>query len=534
MVPDHSLCALIAGPAARSPESTALWVDGSSWSYAALDERSRRFAAGLVGLGVGPGERVAFWLPNGLAYLALLFACARIGAIAVAVNTRFRAEEVGDIIGRSGARVLALAPGFRGIDFPSILARVDPARLEKLDAVVQCGSGVLPASAPLPSRARRLSEDELAAGPPLDSVTASGAAGVAIFTTSGTTRAPKFVLHGQAGIARHARDVARRFELDAPDAASLQALPLCGVFGFSQAMATFAAGRPLALMSAFDAEEAVRLVARHRLTHAIGTDDMLERMADSAASGQLASLRFAAYASFARGTRDDLARRLEGGGTRLVGLYGMSELLALYAAQRPGDPVEVRARPGGFPVSADAAIRISDPETGQIKAPGEPGMLELKGPSAMLGYFGDEEATRAAVSADGYVRTGDLGLALGDGSFIFLARMGDALRLGGFLVSPREIEDFLEEEPSIAAAQVVGIPDPGGAKPVAFVRLTPGSRLDEAAVIDRCRDRLARHKVPVRVFALDVFPVTVGPNGTKIQRNKLRDTAIELLDRGRP
>jgi fatty-acyl-CoA synthase len=526
----HTLCRLIADRARLAPESTAFWTDGATWSYRDLDRYGRGLARGLAGLGIGPRDRVAFWLPNGATYLGLFFACARLGAIAVAVNTRFRAAEIGDIVGRCGARALALAPGFQGIDFPGILAAVEPGRLARLEFVIACGSGALPAIAALPPTARIVSADELAAGPPLDTEQGGPDSGVAIFTTSGTTRAPKFVLHGQAGIVRHAHDVATRFGLDAPDAASLQALPLCGVFGFTQAMATLAAGRPMALMPAFDAAEAARLVARHRLTHGIGTDEMLERMLDAAgAGGALASLRFAGYASFAAGTREDLAARLDAGGTKLVGLFGMSELLALFAAQRPDDPVPVRARPGGFPVSTDGAIRVRDPETGRLQPAGEPGMIELKGPSAMLGYFGDAAATAATLTADGYVRTGDLGYAVGDGSFVFLARMGDALRLGGFLVSPREIEAFLESDAAVAQAQVVGVPAAGGAKPVGFVVLTPGTAWDEAALIARCQTRLARHKVPARIFALDAFPVTSGPNGTKIQRGRLRELAIERL-----
>jgi len=473
-------------------------------------------------------------MPNLTTYLALFFACARLGAIAVAVNTRFRATEVGDIISRSGAKALAFAPAFLGIDFPAILDAVAPDYLKALTAVIAASAGraaaaSIPAISTLPPGIRRLSVTELAERPAFDQEWGRPDSGVAIFTTSGTTRAPKFVLHGQAGIARHGGDVARRLGFSEPGTASLQALPLCGVFGFAQAIATLAAGRPMALMPSFDATEAVRLIARHRLTHAVGSDEMFDRMLDKADSGDLASLRWVGYASFAQGIRADLAQRLDRQGTRLVGLYGMSELLALYASQRPDDPLDARARPGGYPVAADAAIRVVDPATGTIKPAGEAGMLELKGPSAMLGYFGDDDATRATLTPDGYVRTGDLGYGTGDGGFVFLARMGDALRLGGFLVSPREIESFLEEQPPVAQAQVVDIPGAGGTAPFAFVVMKAGFKLDQAALISRCRAHLARYKVPVRIIALDAFPVTTGPNGTKIQRNRLRDMAAEIM-----
>ena len=108
---------------------------------------------------------------------------------------------------------------------------------------------------------------------------------------------------------------------------------------------------------------------------------------------------------------------------------------------------------------------------------------------------------------------------------MFLARMGDSLRLGGFLVSPQEIEECVQEVPGVFECQVVGVTTRGALRPVAFVRLDPGDALDEAATIAHVVGRLARYKVPERVFAIDAFPVTDGANGTKIQKAKLRELA---------
>lgn len=157
------------------------------------------------------------------------------------------------------------------------------------------------------------------------------------------------------------------------------------------------------------------------------------------------------------------------------------------------------------------------------------GELEFTGPSRMVGYFGDETATRAALTPDGYFRSGDLGYTTADGRFVFLARMGDALRLGGFLVSPAEVEAVLAEHPSVAAAQVVGARTAAGLRPVGFVILAPGAAFDEAALIAHCADRMAKFKVPVRVQPIDAFPVTPGANATKIQKHKLRELAEASL-----
>jgi fatty-acyl-CoA synthase len=176
-------------------------------------------------------------------------------------------------------------------------------------------------------------------------------------------------------------------------------------------------------------------------------------------------------------------------------------------------------------------VRARDPASGAIQPHGIAGELELKVPSCMVGYFGDEAATRAAFTDDGFLRTGDLGYSTADDAFVFLARLGDALRLGGFLVSPEEIEDVLQEHSSVSAAQVVGVDTPAGTRAFAFVMVKPGARCDEAVLIDHCAQRLAKFKVPVRVAPIDAFPVTPGANATKIQKSKLRERAQAFLAR---
>ena len=143
----------------------------------------------------------------------------------------------------------------------------------------------------------------------------------------------------------------------------------------------------------------------------------------------------------------------------------------------------------------------------------------------MVGYYGNEEATAEALTPDGYVRTGDLGQLEADGSFTFLSRMGDVLRLSGFLVNPLEIETHIQKLPGIDDCQTIAVPRPDGVRAVSFVILKPGAALDEAAVIAHCKRGLANYKVPLRVFAIDDFPKTPSPNGFKIQRSKLREMA---------
>lgn len=514
--------------AARS--GGALHYGGERLSYSSLERDSRRVAAALRGLGVGPGDRIAVWLPNTPAFLALVFACARIGAIAVAVNTRFRSAELGDIVGRSAARVLVLWPGFRDLDFLGILEGVDRGAFDRLERIVlyREGGGELP---------RRVLDrdtidyDDLRRARADDLDAATRESGCLLFTTSGTTRAPKFVLHRQGALVDHAAAVASRFGYGAADARLAQVLPLCGVFGLCQMMATLAAGRDTVLLAAFEAGELARRIASEGITHTNGADDMFRRLFEAAGeSDSLGSLRQCGFAAFT-GQPEELVAAGDRHGVGLVGLYGMSEVQAFFAARSSDDPPERRALAGGRPLAEVARVRVRDRESGALLPPGEVGELEVAGPSLMAGYFEDEEATAAALTGDGFVRTGDLGCLEEEGSFRFDARIGDALRLGGFLVAPAEIEAHLETHPAVAGAQVVGTCTRGGTRPVAFVVPSPERPFDEPDLRRHCAAGLARFKVPVRIVALESFPTTEGPNGTKIQRVKLRQMAEEILER---
>ncbi|MCW5773369.1 MAG: AMP-binding protein [Rhodospirillaceae bacterium] len=497
--------------------------------YGDLADHGAALAGGLARLGLGAGDRIAIWLPNVPAWLELLFAAGRLGAVAVAVNTRFRAVEIADIVHRSRARALAVWPGFRGIDFLGILESVDPEALARLETLILYDEGEAVPALPGRLQAKRLvryAELIAAAGPAPDA--GSPQAGAAIFTTSGTTKAPKFVLHSQRRLVDHARDVATAFGFAAPDATMMQALPFCGVFGLSQALATVAASRPMVLMPTFDAEAAAPLIRDQRVTHMNGTDAMFRQLLDAASEPQpFPSLRRAGFAAFG-GDPDALVALGDRRGVSFAGLYGMSELQALYACQSPSAPATQRARAGGVPVSPLAKVRVRDPATGAILPEGQAGEIEAAGPSLMAGYADDPAATSAAFTPDGFLRTGDLGYATRDG-FVFLARMGDALRLGGFLVNPSEIEAHLDAHPAVAASQVVGARTPRGDSAVAFVIKRAAAETTEADLVAHCRAGLAAFKCPAAIVFLDAFPVTESANGIKIQRTKLRDWALERL-----
>jgi len=474
--------------------------------------------------GIGPGDRVAVWMVNDPDWLAVFLACTRVGVIVVAVNTRFRVTELADMLERTQPRAIFYRAGLGSVNFSELIrasiARVNGPSVMEIVAG-PAGPDVLAGALPLEDLLVRSGLPEFPDPAPDD--------GAIMFATSGTTSAPKFVLHSHRSIVDHAVDVSSDFFMTDPDSTVLQALPYCGVFGFCQAMAAIAAGRPSIIMDIFDPVGAGRLIADERVTHFNATDEMLSAIVEVSSPEMRASLRLIGAASFNRGP-ETLATLAADHGLPIVGLYGMSEVQALYARRDLHDPPASRFHGGGRPVSRVAEIRVRDPESSELLAAGKSGELELRGPSLLKTYFGDVAATGTAMTEDGFVRTGDLGFLEEDGSFTFESRMGDALRLGGFLVNPDEISGFIETIEGIVACVVVGVRAEGRQRAAAFVKTREPAVIDPQSVIDRCKGGLAPFKIPVIVHALQEFPVADGPNGVKIQRGELRRLAIALTE----
>jgi len=514
--------------AARRPDATLLIDQDQRISATQLRAHSRALAAGLARIGVQPGHRVAVWLPNCAAWVESFLACAHLGALVLAVNTRFRALEVADILGRGQADWLVFWPGFKGIDFAGILDGVAPEHLTRLQGVVTLGADDEHAPATLHGKpAHRYADLRATPTPP---PAAHGNAGVLCFTTSGTTSKPKFVLHDQQTLLRHGAAVAQAFGYD-EHSCVLASAPFCGAFGFATLVGGLAQGVPVVCAPVFNAAESAQAVARYAVTHTYANNEALVGMMQAAAPGTFASARLFGFASFTPALDNmlDLARDA---GVPLTGLYGSSELIALVAGQ-PRDPqegdVSARHQPGGTLIYPDARVRARDPETGQVLPHGQSGEIEILSPSLMQGYLDNPEATRLAVTDDGYFKTGDLGYTLTPRQFVFQTRMGDSLRLSGFLVNPVEIEQVVETLPGVRACQVVGATRHGKIVPYAFVLLQAGATADPAGWTAACKAAMAGFKAPVGFTVLDAFPSVESANSVKIQKHRLRDMAEAML-----
>ncbi len=515
------LWSLLDDAVAARPHGTALVYGDQQETFVQLRNRALALARGLQGLGIGRGDCVAIWLPNVPLWVALLFACARLGAPVMALNTRFKSAELGDILGRSGARMLVYWPAFRGIAFTAILEGVERACLGDLRHIVGYAEGeALPATVcglPVtPGRVLMRSGE----GPPQQGAPADGCV---MFTTSGTTSRPKLVLHTQQSIAAHARTTARVLGYDQPEAVIQVVTPLCGVSGFGMPLAATAAGAPCVLAPAFDARDSLDGIRAQRVTHVHANHEIIRRWLDAWREGDdVSSLRAVNCGSGIAGISERAAAR----GIVVQSIYGSSELQARFSRQRADRAPERLLEAGGFPLSPHAIVRAADIDSGRVLAHGKQGELQVRAPSQMQSYFGDAQATALGLTEDGFVRTGDCGHTRSDGSFVFEARIGDVLKLSGFMVSPAEIEATLLQFCGVEQCQVVGVHSDRGQRAVAFVRCA--ADFDEARAKAFCASRLARYKVPARIVRLDAFPLTAGANAPKIQKNRLRDMAQTL------
>lgn len=513
---------------AANPTRIAFYDQKRAWTYQALSEEVDRIARVLHQHGACDGDRLALWMPNCIQWLTVFLACARLGITVVAVNTRFREHEVGQLLERGNCRWLAVCSEFKGLPFAEILAAISPPILRQLRGVLGVGElmGLHERMPDLPL----VSYETIPALSALDSVaSAPDTAPALVYTTSGTTSAPKLVLHRQAGLIEHGKTVATAYKID-QESAVLLAAPLCGAFGFSTAVSGLAIGAALVSSPVFNAADTVQQILDCQVTHTFANNEFIDLLLKEV-EGQdrpFRSFKYVGFASFAP-SMDTLPERVREKGIPIAGLYGSSELQALVAGHRLDAPWKDRRLAGGTLASPDGRVRAVSMESGEMLPHGEVGLIEIKSPSIMSEYLDNPEATAKAISEDGYFRTGDLGLTLNEREFVFHGRNGDYLRLGGFLVNPLEIESFIEHIDGVRACQVVGTEFQGRLVPVAFIICEPGCDVSEEYIIEKCRDSLARFKVPQRVATVEAFPVVQSANSNKIQRTRLVEMAATLV-----
>jgi acyl-CoA synthetase (AMP-forming)/AMP-acid ligase II len=517
-------------------------------TVADLLARTNEFASLLAEHNVGEGDCVAVWLPSWADTYAWQFAASARGAHVIGVNTRYNVAEVSHVLTKARPTLLVMAHGFRGIDFlatattavadarndspaeadhpfnaPIVAVWAVPGAPDEPNAAdYDLGSG----AAVVPTAGTTASAQVDAVGPDTDSLSVA-------FTTSGSTGMPKLAAHREAAVITHSQHVAERVGF-VPGDVLVEPLPYSGVFGFSAGMGALFGGAAVLLHPVFDEHELVSAWDHFGGSHFVGADDMLSRVRRVCEeTGQrIGSWKWAGVADF-QGMSADIAHwAATEFGTRTVGVYGSSEVFALTSFWPNDTAEELRYSGGGRLTDPAYEYRIADPLSDQPVAEGSEGEIQLRGANVVDRYLGDQGEGKKNFTADGWFQTGDLGRAQGPDAFEYVCRMGDVIRLRGFLVDPAEIELHLITHAEVELVKVVGRTGESGApEVVAFVQPVPGTNPDPAELRAYCKDRLATFKVPAEVRLVESMPVTAGTNGSKIKAAVLREWAATPLER---
>ena len=526
----------VAQAAQRHGAREALVFGERRWTFREFADDVERTARALLGLGLGPGERLALWMPNRPEWLHVFYAAATVGLVVVPLNTRFRAAEADHVLRQSGAAAVLAADRFGPIGYSAILrdlcpelatasAVLRPARLPALRHVVVLGDDV-PAAAV--SWARFLDgAGRVAPGGVAQRERSIGVdTPVLILYTSGTTGAPRGALHDH-WMARTVIDGASRLGLTPRDTVLLS-LPLFHSMGLYGGGLTFVlTGARGVLMERFEPGEALALVARERVTYVCGFDthfrDLLDHPGFAAADVRSVRLGFlpAGLAS-----TEPVARRVNREWCRTVSAYGSTEVGTGACLSFLDASEDERCLGSGFPLPG-YELRIVDPETGRDTGAGEPGEILVRGYAVTRGYHVAGGIADPVLDAEGWFHTGDTGVLDAHGFLRLIGRYKDMLKVGGENVDPLEVEAYLLRHPGVSQVKVVGVPDRRLGEVVAacVVPIAEGA-LTAEALIDFCRGGIAGFKVPRHVLLVGEYPMTASG---KVQRFALRERVLEAL-----
>lgn len=493
------------------PETEAV-IDcaaGKRWTFAELDAQVDRLAAGLLALGLEPGDRVAIWAPNSAEWTALQFATARAGLVFVTFNTAYRQRELAHVLALSGARAIVSVAGFRDIDYAAELAAI---KATDLTWRIMLGA---------PPPPGWLAFDSIAADAPSAWPTVDPREPVNIQFTSGTTGQPKGVTLSHFNILNNGAAVGERAGVEPGDRLCIP-VPLFHCFGMVMGnLACLAHGATMIYPApGFDPAATLAAIATERATHCYGVPTMFIAMlaAPDFTAHDLSSLRGGIMAG-ATCPVDVMRRVIERMNMHEVTIaYGMTETSPVSTQTLPNDPLDKRVESVGR-VMPHVTVKIID-EHGAPVPRGVQGELCTRGHSVMSGYWDDPAATTRAIDADGFMHSGDLATMDDDGFVRITGRAKDMIIRGGENISPREIEEHLHAHPDVVDVAVVGIPDARFGETVcAWIVRAPGGTIDTAGVISHCRGQLAHYKIPAHIRFVDTLPMT--PSG-KVQKFVIR------------
>jgi acyl-CoA synthetase (AMP-forming)/AMP-acid ligase II len=499
------------------PDQAALITDDRSFTATELRDEVHRAAAALIALGVEHGDRVAVWSPNTWHWVIACLAIHHAGAAMVPLNTRYTASEASDILARTQAPVLFGMGQFLGNDR---VADLDRDALPALRHIVR-----IPIDANDPVQGTW--DEFIARGTDRDAVLARAAAVTPddvsdVLFTSGTTGRSKGVLCAHRQSLSASASWAANGKITSEDR-YLCINPFFHNFGYKAGiLACLQTGATLIPHLTFDPPRALQAIEQHRITVLPGPPTIYQTLLDHPARNDydLSSLRFAVTG--AATVPVVLVERMQSELDIDIVLtaYGLTEANGMGTMCRAEDDAVTVATTCGRPF-ADFELRIDSAEPGESGS--ETGEVLLRGPNVMLGYLDDAAATAAAIDADGWLHTGDIGAVDAKGNLRITDRLKDMYICGGFNVYPAEIEQVLARLDGVADAAVIGVRDERlGEVGRAFLVIRPGAELDEQSVIAYTREHLANFKAPRSVRFVNELPRN---SGGKVLKPQLRELA---------
>ena len=494
----NPLADALVAPLAERRQPLLFLADGSAMDGVSLHALAGRAASALAALGVRPGDRVAMQAEKSPMALALYLACLRSGAVFLPLNTAYTAVEMEYFIRDAGPRVVVTDPGSDAALRPVAEAR--GAAFLTMDAT---GGGSFP------KRAR-------ASDPGFGTVPRAEHDLAVILYTSGTTGRPKGAMLTHRNLLSNAEALVETWRFGAGDVL-LHALPIYHAHGLFVAInVILRAGGAMIFLPRFDLDHVI--AGLPRATAMMGVPTFYTRLLGDPRFNRDLTGHMRAFISGSAPLLAETHHAFEARtGHRIIERYGMTE-----TSMNTSNPFDGERRAGavGLPLPG-VETRVTHPETGTELAPGETGMLEVRGPNVFKGYWGMPEKTKEEFRPDGFFITGDLARIDADGYILLVGRARDLVISGGFNVYPKEVESEIDAMDGILESAVIGAPHPDfGEGVVAVAVRQPGSSISEDEIIAGLTGRLAKFKQPKRVFFVKELPRnTMG----KVQKNLLRE-----------
>lgn len=510
------------------------------FTWQKFNERVDDMAKGLISIGVTRGSHVGIWAQNVPDWLTFLYATAKIGAVAVTVNTNYRSEELRFLMNHSDMHTLCMTDGVAGSNYTDIIYGLLPelkmCRRGKLKSdnfpalknVVYIGQEKYRGmynTAEILLLGKSVPNDELSRLRALSNCHDV----VNMQYTSGTTGFPKGVMLTHYNIINNGYFTGVHMQFSSEDKCCI-CVPLFHCFGVVLAtMCCLTHGSTQVMVEKFDPLVTLASIHRERCTVFHGVPTMFISMLHHPMFSMfnMQSLRTGIMAGAL--CPEELMRQVsEQMFMRLTSVYGMTETSPGMTQSRLDDPFEVRLSTVGSDYEF-TEVKVLDPETGKECPVGVPGEMCCRGYNVMKGYYKNEKATSEVIDANGFMHSGDLGVKDENGNYRITGRIKDMIIRGGENISPKEVEDFLYRMPGVRDVQVVAVTSPRYGEDVgAFIIPKEGFDITTEDVRDYCKEQIAKYKIPRYVFCIDEFPLT---GSGKIQKFRLREMALELCEK---